>query len=103
MFEDPNTGKAMLLGEIAINELKQEPFKSWYFEEFNSYKVDQELIAAISNPSQYSYELFLGTWCADSRREVPRIEKIFTELFRKRINTNPPKIANGTVKIIMNG
>ena len=80
MFEDPNTGKAMLLGEIAINELKQEPFKSWYFEEFNRYKVDQELIAAISNPSQYSYELFLGTWCADSRREVPRIEKIFTEL-----------------------
>ena len=30
-------------------------------------------------------------------------EKIFTELLRNRINTNPPKIANGTVKIIMNG
>ena len=30
-------------------------------------------------------------------------EKIFTELFRNKINISPPNIANGTVKIIING
>ena len=80
MFEDPNTGKPMLLGEIVIDELKQYPFNDWYSDEFDGYKVDKELLAAISNPNQYNYELFLGTWCGDSRREVPRIEKIFINL-----------------------
>ena len=80
MFEDSNTGKPMLLGEIVIDELKQYPFNDWYSDEFDGYKVDEELLAAISNPNQYNYELFLGTWCGDSRREVPRIEKIFINL-----------------------
>ena len=80
MFEDPNTGKPMLLGEIVIDELKQYPFNDWYSDEFDGYKVDEELLAAISNPNQYNYELFLGTWCGDSRREVPSVEKIFISL-----------------------
>ena len=77
MFEDPNTGKPMLLGEVLIDELKQEPFSEWYNDEFDNYNVDLELLSAISNPEQYEYELFLGTWCGDSKREVPRLEKIF--------------------------
>lgn len=80
MFEDPNTGKPMLLGKVSINELKQEPFSKWYNNEFDNYVLDNELLDAISNPNQYSYEIFLGTWCGDSRREVPRLEKIFIEL-----------------------
>ena len=73
MFEDPNTGKPMLLGEVSIDELKQKPFLEWYNDEFVNYELDVELLGAISEPNQYSYELFLGTWCADSRREVPRL------------------------------
>jgi thiol-disulfide isomerase/thioredoxin len=80
MFEDPNTGNPMLLGPIAIEELQQEPFNGWYQMESQSYDVDIELTNAIDNPSQYSYEVFLGTWCGDSRREVPRMEKILSEM-----------------------
>ena len=80
MFEDPKTGKPMLLGEVVIDELKQEPFSEWYNNEFDNYELDVELLGAISDPNQYNYELFLGTWCGDSRREVPRLEKIFIEL-----------------------
>ena len=80
MFEDPKTGKPMLLGKVSIDELKQEPFSEWYNDEFDNYELDVELLGAISEPNQYNYELFLGTWCGDSRREVPRLEKIFIEL-----------------------
>ena len=51
-----------------------------YLDEFDNYDLDTELLDAISNPNQYNYEIFLGTWCGDSRREVPRLEKIFIEL-----------------------
>ena len=80
MFEDPKTGKPMLLGKITIEELQQEPFNEWYQMEFDGYEVDTELTNAISNPGQYTYEVFLGTWCGDSRRELPRMEKIFSEM-----------------------
>ena len=80
MFEDPNTGKPMLLGPISIEELQQDPFGEWYQIESEGYEVDTELTNAIDNPSQYSYEVFLGTWCGDSRREVPRMEKILSEM-----------------------
>ena len=80
MFEDPKTGKPMLLGKIIIEELQQEPFNEWYQMEFDGYEVDTELTNAISDPSQYTYEVFLGTWCGDSRRELPRMEKIFSEM-----------------------
>ena len=80
MFEDSKTGKPMLLGKVSIDELKQEPFTGWYYDEFDNYVLDTELLDAISNPNQYNYEIFLGTWCGDSRREVPRLEKIFIEL-----------------------
>ena len=80
MFEDPKTGKPMLLGKITIEELQQEPFNEWYQMESDGYEVDTELTNAISNPGQYTYEVYLGTWCGDSRRELPRMEKIFTEM-----------------------
>ena len=80
MFEDPKTGKPMLLGKITIEELQQEPFNEWYQMESDGYEVDTELTNAISNPGQYTYEVYLGTWCGDSRRELPRMEKIFSEM-----------------------
>lgn len=80
MFEDPKTGKPMLLGKITIEELQQEPFNEWYQMESNGYEVDTELTNAISDPGQYTYEVYLGTWCGDSRRELPRMEKIFNEM-----------------------
>lgn len=80
MFEDPKTGNPMLLGEITVQDLKQDPFSEWYSDEFDTYEVDTELINAIDSPEEYTYEVFLGTWCGDSRREFPRIAKIFNEM-----------------------
>ncbi len=80
MFEDPKTGNPMLLGEITVQDLKQDPFSEWYSDEFDTYEVDTELINAIDSPEEYTYEVFLGTSCGDSRREFPRIAKIFNEM-----------------------
>ena len=78
--KDPNTGQPMIVGSIVLEDLKQEPFEEWYASGFEGYDVDFQLISAIDDPNAYTYEVFLGTWCADSRREVPRIAKILQTL-----------------------
>ena len=78
--EDPNTGQPMIVGSIVLDDLKKEPFEEWYASGFQGYDVDFQLTSAIDDPNGYTYEVFLGTWCADSRREVPKIAKIFQTL-----------------------
>ena len=74
--QESETKKApMLVGKIDIIELQNKPYGNWYFEEFNSYLPD-------TNMTKYMYlddvqiAVYLGTWCSDSRREVPRFVKV---------------------------
>ena len=71
-------GNPMLEGCCTREALLQEPFASWFVPNYNLYRVDSavalQLKPYISNKT---FVLFLGTWCGDSKREVPRLYKIF--------------------------
>lgn len=71
-------GNPMLEGCCTREALLQEPFASWFVPNYNSYKVDS-LTAVQLKPyiANKTFVLFLGTWCGDSKREVPRLYKIF--------------------------
>lgn len=70
-------GKQFLLGKIDKNGLQSEPYETWFNSGFGAYEVDQTLVALFSNDLKDHYiKLFLGTWCGDSKREVPRFLKI---------------------------
>nr|WP_299388074.1 thioredoxin family protein [Allomuricauda sp.] len=70
-------GKKFLLGKIDQDGLQQEPYANWYNNGYNNYVVDQTLINLFkSKLKDYHVKLFLGTWCGDSKREVPRFLKI---------------------------
>ena len=50
----------------------------WFLPEYNSYSIDIEALQTI-NPElipELEVVIILGTWCSDSRREVPRFIKI---------------------------
>ncbi|MEP1032917.1 hypothetical protein [Ekhidna sp.] len=71
-FESAN-GKITLLGEVNLTRLKAAPFDAWYTENYEDYQVsDTELNLTKAD----SITIFMGTWCGDSRREVPRFLKI---------------------------
>ena len=75
VFED---GVDMLLGEITRDDLFLE-FPDWY-ENYSEYKPDSTIINALSEPHpDLNIEIFMGTWCSDSRREVPRFFKTLDE------------------------
>lgn len=53
-------------------------FKDWSQAEYESYKPDKKAIKALTRklPDKLSIMIVMGTWCSDSRREVPRFYKI---------------------------
>lgn len=70
-------GKKFLLGKINLDGLNSETYQTWFQQGHQSYDVDEILVKAIKEPlKHHQIKLFLGTWCGDSKREVPRIIKI---------------------------
>lgn len=70
-------GNLILLGKTTRERLAQSPFDSWYSKNYEAYRVDTNTAAQIKPLlKNKKFLLFMGTWCGDSRREVPRIYKI---------------------------
>lgn len=76
-----DAGKMQLIGLCDRNALEQDSFKTWYQAEYNAYEPDEALIEkAKHHLDDISIEIFMATWCGDSRREVPRFYKILDAL-----------------------
>ncbi|WP_299104924.1 thioredoxin family protein [uncultured Winogradskyella sp.] len=66
-----------LLGKIDKKGLEGENYKSWFTPNYNDYKTNSELINTISSElKNYTITLFMGTWCGDSKQEVPKLYKV---------------------------
>jgi len=67
----------MLLGENSIEKLQQEPYGSWFNKNYADYKPDTTVCEILkSKLADKGFVIFMGTWCSDSRREVPRMLRI---------------------------
>ena len=67
----------MLLGKCTRAALLQSPFVDWYKPNYDSYHVDSFTCNFIRPLlAGKSITIFLGTWCGDSKREVPRVLKM---------------------------
>jgi len=76
----PEKGPPFLVGKIAIEDLNSENYLSWYQASYQSYEVDDSLTAYFKEKlGHYRLKLFLGTWCGDSKKQVPRILKILEQ------------------------
>lgn len=72
-----NNGKPMLLGIHNEKALKKPPFAEWYNKNFNEYKPDDSLSNQMKSLLHgKKMKIFLGTWCGDSKREVPRMMRL---------------------------
>lgn len=68
-------------GELTLEDLKESTYTNrWYEPRYKSYTPDKASLETIEkNINDYDLVLFLGTWCPDSHREVPRIYKILEQ------------------------
>jgi hypothetical protein len=73
-------GNLILLGKSTRERLAQAPFDSWYTKNYESYTVDSNAAARLKPLLKNKrFLLFMGTWCGDSRREVPRMYKVLDQ------------------------
>ncbi len=77
---DSKTDPPMLVGRGVKSDILKAPFLEWYQENSKSYEADHGLVQATSDfINGVTIEIFMGTWCGDSRREVPRFLDIIEE------------------------
>lgn len=72
-----STPNAQLLGVHPKKDLQQPPFNEWFDKNYTEYRIDSvtanQLMPLLKHKK---LEIFMGTWCGDSKREVPRMFKI---------------------------
>ena len=74
-FSDPST---WLLGYFNPDRLKQMPYSSWFTTGYDDYSINSEALNKLLDirSDNVKIKVIMGTWCSDSRREVPGFMKI---------------------------
>jgi thiol-disulfide isomerase/thioredoxin len=67
-----------LLGYFTRDRLNKTPHCEWYLKGYDEYQPESAVIKNLLQirPDNLTVKIVLGTWCPDSRREVPRFMKI---------------------------
>lgn len=66
-----------LLGKIDKSGLEGENYSAWFNENYNDYKPNESIIDQMTSLIKgFEIKVFMGTWCGDSKREVPHLYKI---------------------------
>ena len=70
-------GNLILLGQSTKERLQQKPFGIWFNKNYSDYNIDSGTAAILRNKLQKTeFVIFMGTWCGDSRQEVPKIFRL---------------------------
>jgi len=67
-----------ILGYFVPDQLKREPHSEWFVKAYDDYQINTEAVNKLLDiPHEgLSIKIVMGTWCPDSRREVPRFMRI---------------------------
>lgn len=73
-----SSGNDHLLGTILRDDLLEDPFQSWYQATYDSYDLQSGEVEKVNEfyDNEITIKVFLGTWCGDSKLEVPRFLKL---------------------------
>lgn len=77
-----NAKPEILYGIIQKQDLMRPPFDAWFNQGYDNYQPDLLTSNKLKDliTKDISIQVFLGTWCGDSKREVPRFLKILDGL-----------------------
>lgn len=70
-------GNPMLLGQTNKIGFQQQPFNDWFTKGYEDYQENDKIVNAIKNDlKNYTIKVFYGSWCGDSKKEMPRFYKL---------------------------
>lgn len=66
-----------LIGKINKAGLTTNSYAEWFVKNYDDYVPEEAIIEQLKDElPEFTIEFFMGTWCGDSKREVPRFYKI---------------------------
>ncbi|RRO18853.1 thioredoxin [Flavobacteriaceae bacterium 14752] len=68
-----------LVGELKKEDILSSEHKKWFDENYDNYKPQPETIEQLKHlfkNNNFNIEVYFGTWCSDSQREIPRLLKL---------------------------
>jgi thiol-disulfide isomerase/thioredoxin len=67
-----------LLGYFPVEWLKKPPHSEWFLKGYEEYQFNTDAVNNLTEAGwdNLSVKIVMGTWCPDSRREVPRFMRI---------------------------
>ncbi len=78
---DEKTEKPMLIGYVTLEAFNDTSFSWWWNSAYNMYEVDSVATEELkANINDVKIKIVMGTWCEDSRREVPHFYKILNTI-----------------------
>ncbi len=70
-------GNEILVGKAQKADFEKTPYGKWFTSKYNDYKTDQNVINQLKKViNDYKITVVMGTWCGDSREQVPKLYKI---------------------------
>ncbi len=71
-----------LWGLCTLDSFMKAPYDAWFKKNYDDYKPETAVIEALKNQNlkEYKIKIFLGTWCGDTKREMPRFVKILDQI-----------------------
>ena len=72
----------ILNGPITKSGLRKMPYKIWFNKQYKTYRIDIETLRNIKQRKLRGLKVlaFMGTWCHDSNREIPRLMRVIEKL-----------------------
>jgi hypothetical protein len=80
IIRDEESGKPMLIGPCTREAFSDTSFSWWFNSEYKIYEPDSVTVKEIEyNFDNVKTTIVMGTWCSDSREQVPRFFKVMDE------------------------
>ena len=78
---DSKSGKPMLVGLCDREAFVDTNFAWWFNSGYKYYSPNDSVVTKLDSVKiDYTIKIVMGTWCSDSRREVPRFYRLLDEL-----------------------
>jgi len=90
-------GDTILLGHCKFSALQEEPFSKWFVYNADTTHIDTASANRLKKILKHTkLEIFMGTWCGDSRREVPQLYKLLKYIHYPEKNIRLILVNNST-------
>ncbi len=80
--QNTKTPEPIIYGTFNIQQLEVAPYASWYKPGFEKYNTHTETLKQLQQikTKGLRVQVFLGTWCGDSKREIPHFVKLLHQM-----------------------